>query len=104
MKKILTALVAAAILSAGSCKSTGEEGIKNLAPPVQIPELSETLKQKPKALPPLKGSSLQAINEAGAEADAAYNNLSFRYITLLDIYTCVQKTVNEKKDPKTCTD
>lgn len=99
MKKIIGPLVA--LLFLGGCFGTttdGNPGVKS----VQIPDAPPELLVKAKPLPELTDPTMGGLVHDGVQTDIIYNDVGYRYNKLIDLYVCVQDSVNNKKDLDKC--
>ena len=97
--KILAVLTSLALLSA--CNNKPEPILAGVTP-VRIPNLPVELSTKAGRLPDITDSSMGGQVIAGIESDIAYNDVSLRYNKLIDLYICIQTSINDKKDPEKC--
>lgn len=99
MKRVLLAL-APALLLAGCLGSDdrGNPGVKS----IQIPNAPAELIEKAGPLPQIEDPTMGGLVTDGVKSDIQYNDVSFRYNKLIDLYLCVQDSVNNKKDLDKC--
>lgn len=100
IKNLILPLLALTMVSA--CAHTDLEPGAPTVTPVRVPELPAEFKVKAEQLPELTDRTLGGQVNAGIESDRAYNSLGFKYNALIDLYHCVQISMNEKKDPELC--
>lgn len=93
MKKLI--IISALLTTA--CFGTGP-GVK----PVQLPPLPENLSKKAEPLPPITDPTMGGLVRDGVKTDRMYNDVATRLNAVIDVYQCVRKAVNDKKDPESC--
>lgn len=99
MKRIVAAL--SALLLLGGCFGTTSEGNPGVKS-IQIPDAPPELLVKAKQLPPITDPTMGGLVQDGVQTDIIYNDVSFRYNKLIDLYLCVQTSVNNKTDIDKC--
>lgn len=72
------------------------------APAPKIPDLPENLKKKAGRLPALTDRTVEGQQKSAIETDKAYNAVAFQLNAVIDAWSCVRKTLNDKKDPEVC--
>lgn len=95
MKHLL--LAAALLLSACKTVPTPPD-----VDPVRIPEVSSYHQKRAEQLPPLTDPSMGGVVKDSAEISQKYNELAYRYNSLLDVWVCVKDSINNEKLPETC--
>jgi hypothetical protein len=93
MKRLIAAFTLALFLSA--CATT-EPQLAILAKPVQVPELPVELSKKATRLPDITDLTFGGIIKDGAAADQQYNSVANQLNSLIDLYNCVRKSINDK--------
>lgn len=88
-------LLSATILFTG-CAST-EQPPTGLAKHVQMPPLPDELSRKATRLPDIKDPTFGGIIKDGMDADQAYNAIAHQLNTVIDLYTCVRKAMNDEQ-------
>lgn len=96
MKNIILAL--ALVMSLSACGKSVDigVGVEN----IKAPPLPEHYAKKAERLPDITDPSFGGIMINSTETDIEYNNLAYRYNELVDIYYCVTKALNERKNTK----
>lgn len=91
------AILLAAALALGACRSTTDTGI---VVGVQVPPLPENLAQKAEPLPPSDDATLGGIIRDSARNIREYNAKAFQLNDVIDLYNCVREAINKKKEIK----
>jgi hypothetical protein len=99
MKRIV--LIVAAALALSGCKTTDTDGNPGVAP-VRIPNAPPELLRKAEQLPELTDPTMGGLVSDAVDTDIIYNDVGFRYNKLIDLYLCVQDSINNKKDIDKC--
>lgn len=99
--KLTKTLLPLLLLSA--CATTNG-GMVDSVTPVRVPDLPPALAEKVERLPDITDDTLGGQVEAGIEADIAYNDVAFKYNSLIDLYNCVRVSINEKVELEKCFD
>lgn len=90
-------LIIASLIFLSACAHDTDIGLAN---PVKIPDLPLSLAIRADRLPDLTDPSMGAQQIDSTATDIKYNNVAFQVNNLIDLYQCVQKSINEKKDIK----
>ena len=96
MKRLI---IIASVLFLSACATT--EPATGLAKAVQVPELPLELSRKATRLPDIKDPTFGGIIKDGIETDQQYNAVSYQLNTLIDLYVCIRKSINQEVDPQT---
>lgn len=91
MKKLI--IIAAIVLAGCGQKPPLDVGV---APPAKMPELPRVLQQRAERLPNIEDRSLGGINRDGITTDMRYNDLAYRYNAIVDAWSCVRNSLNER--------
>ncbi len=103
--RILIAILLAGALSACSSDKIHIEKLKAVpdvgeAPAVKVPALPDNLRRRAARLPDLTDGSPKGVMRDGAQTDAQYNDLAFRYNAVIDAWSCVADAVNNRDSTK----
>ena len=96
MKKLI--LIPALLLSACATTSQGNPGVE----PVKVPSLPPVLAVKAERLPDLTDNTMGGRELDGAATDRAYNDVAHRLNSVITLYQCVEKSINNKENPNNC--
>lgn len=99
MRTIFTSLMALLLLS--GCAGDPEPVPAGVVP-VRMPDLPPELAKKAERLPDITDNTLGGAVQAEMQATVGFNDVSFKYNKLIDLYNCIQVAINEKKDPEQC--
>jgi len=99
MKKYILLL---ATISLAACSTTNRVDEAPGVVSIRVPDLPPALNESAEPLPPIEGNTLGSYIENSVDTDRQYNSLAGRFNLLLEIYRCVQTTVNNKEDPGQC--
>lgn len=97
MKKTIITLLSATVLLTACASAPPTTG---LAKPVQVPPLPYELSRKADRLPDLTDTTFGGCIKDGAATDQQYNAVAFQLNNIIDLYTCVRKSVNDGTDPQ----
>jgi hypothetical protein len=98
MKKLILLPI---LLVLSGCLGTGKDGNPGVEP-IKIPALPTELAQKAERLPDLTNNTMGGRELDGAETDAKYNAVALQLNSIITIYQCVEKSINNKENPNDC--
>lgn len=78
--------------------STGNPGVT----PVSIPPLPTSLAQKAERLPDLTDNTMGGRELDATETDKKYNAVSKQLNSIITLYQCVEKSINNRQNPNIC--
>lgn len=96
MKRLI--LIPALLLSACASTSQGNPGVE----PVKVPALPPALAVKAERLPDLTDNTMGGRELDGAATDRAYNEIAHRLNSIITVYLCVEKSINNKENADSC--
>lgn len=87
------------LLMVSACATTsGKPGVE----PVKVPPLPAPLAQKAERLPDLTDNTMGGRELDGAATDRKYNEVSHRLNSIITLYQCVEKSINNRENPNSC--
>ena len=98
MKKLVLLPI---LLSLSACLGTSSEGNPGVEP-VKIPPLPAQLAQKAERLPDLTDNTMGGRELDASETDRRYNAVSHQLNSIITLYQCVEKSINNRENVDTC--
>lgn len=86
------------ILALSACLGTSTDGVV----PVKMPALPPTLTVKAERLPDLTDNTMGGRELDAAETDRKYNAVAHQVNSIITLYQCVEKSINNRENPETC--
>jgi hypothetical protein len=98
MKKLILLPI---LLALSGCLGTGKDGNPGVEA-VKVPPLPPALSQKAERLPDLTNNTMGGRELDGVATDREYNAVSHRLNSIITLYQCVEKSINNKQNPDNC--
>lgn len=96
MRKLIVLPILLMVSACGA--TTGNPGVK----PVSIPPLPEVLAQRAERLPDLTDNTMGGRELDAAETDRRYNAVAHQVNSIITLYQCVEKSINNRENPNNC--